>query len=75
MKKLVINKNGQVILHEAREPQIETRGAIVRTSFALISSGTELSIIKWNKLMNLPIYQQFIKSKYIRKRFFTELTG
>ena len=73
MKKLVINNKGQVILHEAREPQIETRGAIVHTSFALISSGTELSLIKWNKLMNLPIYQQFIKSKYIRKRVFTEL--
>ena len=73
MKKLVISNNGQVILHEAREPQIETRGAIVHTSFALISSGTELSIIKWNKLMNLPIYQQFIKSKYIRKRVFSEL--
>lgn len=73
MKKLGISKNGQVTLQEAREPQIETRGAIVHTSFALISSGTELSIIKWNRLMNLPIYKQVIKSKYIRKRIFAEL--
>jgi hypothetical protein len=73
MKKLVISKNGQVTLQEAREPQIETRGAVVHTSFALISSGTELSIIKWNKLMNLPIYKQIIKSKYIRKRILAEL--
>ena len=73
MKKLFISNNGQVTLHEAREPQIETSGAIVRTSFALISSGTELSTIKWNKLMNLPIYKQIIKSKYIRKRVFAEL--
>ena len=73
MKKLVISKNGQVVLQEAREPQIETRGAVVRTSFALISSGTELSSIKWNRLMNLPIYKQIIKSKYIRKRILAEL--
>ena len=73
MKKLGISKKGQVTLQEAREPQIETRGAIVHTSFALISSGTELSIIKWNRLMNLPIYKQVIKSKYIRKRIFAEL--
>ena len=73
MKKLSISNNGQVILQEAREPQIETKGAIVHTSFALISSGTELSTIKWNKLMNLPIYKQIIKSSYIRKRIFAEL--
>jgi len=73
MKKLFISKNGQVTLHEAREPQIETSGAIVHTSFALISSGTELSVIKWNRLMNLPIYKQIIKSKHIRKRIFAEL--
>ncbi len=73
MKKLSISNNGQVILQEAREPQIETRGVIVHTSFALISSGTELSTIKWNRLMNLPIYKQIIKSKYIRKRIFAEL--
>jgi predicted dehydrogenase/threonine dehydrogenase-like Zn-dependent dehydrogenase len=73
MKKLVINHNGQVILQEAREPIIETSGVIVRTSFALISSGTELSTIKWNRLMNLPIYKQFLKSKYIRQRIFAEL--
>jgi len=73
MKKLGINNKGRVTLQEAREPQIETRGAIVHTTFALISSGTELSTIKWNKLMNLPIYKQVIKSKYIRKRIFAEL--
>ena len=73
MKKLIINKKGQVILHDARDPLIETKGTIVQTSFALISPGTELSIIKWNKLMNLPIYKQIIKSKYIRKRILAEL--
>jgi len=73
MKKLIISKNGRVTLQEAREPQIETSGVVVYTSFALISSGTELSVIKWNRLMNLPIYKQVIKSKYIRKRIFAEL--
>ncbi len=73
MKKLEISKNGQVTLQEAREPQIETKGVIVHTSFALISSGTELSVIKWNRLMNLPIYKQIIRSKHIRKRIFAEL--
>ncbi|MHA1256649.1 MAG: bi-domain-containing oxidoreductase [Promethearchaeota archaeon] len=73
MKKLFISKNGQVTLHEAREPQIETSGVVIHTSFALISSGTELATIKWNHLMNLPIYKQIIKSKYIRKRIFAEL--
>lgn len=73
MKKLGISKNGQVTLQEAREPQIETKGVIVHTSFALISSGTELSVIKWNRLMNLPVYKQIIKSKHIRKRIFAEL--
>ncbi|MFX1355716.1 MAG: bi-domain-containing oxidoreductase [Promethearchaeota archaeon] len=72
MKKLYINPRGKVILQKAREPQLETKGVIVDTKYALISSGTELSIIKWKKTMNLPIYKQIIKSKYLRKRIMSE---
>ena len=73
MKKLVIKKNGNVILTPAREPHIETQGIIVKTHYGLISSGTELATIKWNRLMSMPIYKQVLKSKYIRSRIFTEL--
>jgi len=73
MKKLGINKSGKVVFTTAREPHIETKGVIVKTEYGLISSGTELSTIKWNRLMSLPIYKQILKSKYIRSRIFKEL--
>ena len=73
MNKLVISKNGNVILSPARDPHIETKGIIVKTQYGLISSGTELATIKWNRLMSMPIYKQVLKSKYIRSRIFAEL--
>ena len=73
MKKLFIANNGQATLKEVNDPHIETKGTIVNTSHALISSGTELSIIQWKKIDSLPIYKQVIKSRYIRKRLFSEL--
>lgn len=73
MKKLVISKNGDVILIPAREPHIETKGVIIETKYGLISSGTELSVIKQNRLSSMPIYKRILKSKNIRKRIITEL--
>jgi hypothetical protein len=72
MKKLYINPQGQIVLKEVRDPQLQTRGTIVKTSFALISSGTELSAIKWKRLYNSSIIKQFISSKYLRRRMFDE---
>ncbi|GAH26657.1 unnamed protein product, partial [marine sediment metagenome] len=73
MKKLYINPKGQVVLKEVRDPQLQTIGAIVKTSFALISSGTELSAIKWKRLYNSSIIKQFLTSKYLRSKMFEEL--
>lgn len=73
MKKLYINPQGTVILKEVRDPQLQTKGTIVKTSFALISSGTELSALKWKRLYNSSIIKQFISSKYLRKKMFEEL--
>ena len=73
MKKLYINPKGQVILKEVRDPVLQTRGTIVKTNFALISSGTELAAIKWKRLYNASIVKQFISSKYLRSKMFEEL--
>ena len=73
MKKLYINPQGKVVLKDVRDPQLQTRGTIVKTSFALISSGTELSAIKWKRLYNSSIIKQFISSKYLRRRMLEEL--
>lgn len=73
MKKLFINNKGQVILKDVRNPSFETKGTIVTTSFALISSGTELSAIKWKRLYSSSIIKQFISSKYIRGKIFEEI--
>ena len=73
MKKLFINNKGQVVLKDVRNPSFETKGTIVTTSFALISSGTELSAIKWKRLYSSSIIKQFISSKYIRGKIFEEI--
>lgn len=67
MKKLFINPKGTVVLKEVRKPSIETKGSIVKTSYALISSGTELAMIRGNKFDSLPLIKRFIKSKDFRK--------
>jgi len=73
MKKLFINPQGQVILKEVGEPQLQTLGAVVKTSYALISSGTELAAIKWKRLISASIIKQLISSKYLRGKMFEEL--
>jgi predicted dehydrogenase/threonine dehydrogenase-like Zn-dependent dehydrogenase len=73
MKKLYINPQGQVVLNEVRDPQLQAIGTIVKTSFALISSGTELAAIKWKRLYSSSIIKQFISSKYLRGKMFEEL--
>ncbi len=73
MKKLYINPQGQVVLKEVRDPSLQTIGSIVKTSFALISSGTELAAIKWKRLYSSSIIKQFISSKYLRRKMFDEL--
>ena len=55
MKKLFINPKGQPILLDVKPPLIEMKGSIVRTSYALISPGTELITIENLKFRNLPI--------------------
>ncbi len=73
MKKLFINNNGQVILKEVRSPIIETKGSIIKTSYALISSGTELSAIKMKRISNLPIIKKALKSREFRKLIIKEI--
>ncbi len=67
MKKIFINNEGQIVLKDVKVPLIETKGSLVRTSFALISSGTELSTIKMKRFHNLPIIKKAVKSKDFRK--------
>ena len=55
MKKLLIDGKGQIISKDFKDPIIETKGSIVTTSYALISSGTELSEIKIKMFNNSPI--------------------
>ncbi len=76
MKKLFVNNYGQVFLKEVKDPFIETTGSIVKTSFALISPGTELKAIEMAKLANFSIFgllKNFFKSKEFRKRLFEEI--
>lgn len=68
MKKLFINNNGQVVLKDVRAPLIETKGSIVKTSYSLISSGTELSAIRYKKIESLPLIKKLFISKEFRKR-------
>ena len=62
MKKIFINNKGKIIVKDIRTPIIETKGSIVKTSFALISSGTELSDIGSKRFQNLPFYMQITGS-------------
>ena len=73
MKKLFINNKGQIIVKEIKDPIIETKGSIVKTSFALISSGTELSDIKMRRFHNLPLIKKVIKSKDFRNIIYNEI--
>ena len=73
MKKLFINHNGRVILKEVKTPIIETNGSIVKTIYALISSGTELSAIRHKKMESLPLIKRFIISKEFREVLYSEL--
>lgn len=73
MKKLYINNKGNVVLKETKEPWIETKGSIVKTSFALISPGTELMVIRGKKIENLPLIKRFFKSELLRKKIFTTI--
>jgi len=75
MKKLFVNPKGNVILKEIKEPFIETKGSLVKTSYCLISSGTELRTIEMAKLWNLSFFsliKNFLKSEEFRSRFFEE---
>ncbi len=73
MKKLFINNKSQIIVKEMKDPIIETKGSIVKTSFALISSGTELSDIKMRRFHNLPFIKKVIKSKDFRNIIYNEI--
>ncbi len=73
MKKIFINNKGQIIVKEIKTPIIETKGSIVKTSFALISSGTELSVIESKRFHNLPFFKKVIKSKDFRNLIYNEI--
>jgi predicted dehydrogenase/threonine dehydrogenase-like Zn-dependent dehydrogenase len=62
MKKLFIKRDGSAILLDSPEPGIEREGIVVRVQFALISAGTELSIIASSKSMLV----RAVKEKRIR---------
>ncbi len=71
MKKLFINNKGHVVIKNVREPLIETKGSLVRTSYALISPGTELMVLKSKKIENMPLIKRFIKSEVLRTKIFS----
>ncbi len=73
MKKIFINNKSQIVLKDVPVPLIETKGSLVRTSFALISSGTELSTIKAKKFYNLHIIKKVVKSKTFRTLVVSEI--
>jgi len=67
MKKLFINPKGDIVVKDVRDPLIETKGSLVKTCYALISTGTELTILKGKKFENLPLYKRILRSKDYRK--------
>ena len=66
MRKLFVDNKGQVVLKEVRVPYLETKGSIVKTKYALISSGTELFAIRMKKFENLSLIKKFFTSKEFR---------
>ena len=68
MKKIFVTPKGQIILKEVNKPIMKTKGSLVKTSYALISSGTELFIINSVKFQNLSLLKKLIKSKELRKK-------
>lgn len=70
MKKLFVGNKGQVVLKEVKDPYLETIGSIVKTKYALISSGTELFAIRMKKFESLPLIMKFFTSKEFRKIVF-----
>jgi len=71
LKKLFINRKGRIILSDVKDPHIETVGSIVNTCYALISAGTEISIIKSSKFQSQSPIKKFIKSKDFRRKAFS----
>jgi len=68
VKKLYINKIGQIILKTEKIPEIEFEGSIVKTCYALISAGTELSTIKRRRFKSQSFLKQILKSQHFRER-------
>ena len=68
MKKLYINNKSKVILKEVKDPIIETKGLLVKTSFALISSGTELGILRSKKIEALPFLKNSLNQNFSEKK-------
>ncbi len=73
MKKVFINPSGKVISKEVNPPYLKTQGSIVKTSYALISTGTELSKIISTRNSNLPLFKRVLRSKSFRKRAISEI--
>jgi len=75
MKKLYINQKGNIVIKEVNPPFLGKKGCIVKVKYALISSGTELSVIKKRKLDQMPLYKRFLKSKDFRKSILSKIRG
>jgi polar amino acid transport system substrate-binding protein len=47
MKQVIQNyKSGQMAVRESPAPQLQPKGVLVRTSYSLISAGTERSMVE-----------------------------
>ena len=68
MKKLFINGKGQIILNQVREPLLATKGCLIETHYALISAGTELSVIESKRFNSLPLIKKVLFSKNFRNK-------
>lgn len=68
MKKLFVNPQGQIDQRDVIAPIIETLGSIVQTQYALISTGTELTIIKQIRFNNQSILKKILKSNEFRNK-------
>ena len=73
MKKLFIDSKGQPVLIEVKDPHIINKGSIVKTNYALISSGTELIALQMIIEANKPLIRRFLTSKEFRKNLFFEI--
>ena len=73
MKKIFVNQKGLVVIENVKEPILQKKGSIIKTSYALISTGTELSTIRKIRFNNFPLIKKIIKSKKFRRTIYSRI--